>query len=120
MGKNRWTPALSNEWGRLAQGSHTGVESTDTIDFIQYSSVPTDRKVAYASFVCYHRPLKDEEWRIRLVIGGDKLTYDTDSGSPAIDILETKMLLNSIISDAKKYGARFLSMDLKKCSYTHQ
>ena len=47
-----------------------------------------------------------------LVVGGDRLTYDEDSGSPATDLLETKILLNSVISDAKN-GARFLSMDLK-------
>ena len=112
-GKSRWKPALSNEWGRLAQGNYTGVESTDTIEFIQHTCVPTDKKVTYASFVCDHRPLKDEKWRIRLVVGGDKLPYDADSGSPATDLLETKILLNSVISDARKYGARFLSMDLK-------
>ena len=46
------------------------VESTDTIEFINHCKVPTNRKVTYASFVCDHRPLKDEQWRIRLVVGG--------------------------------------------------
>ena len=40
------------------------------------------------------------------------MVYEFDSSSPATDLLETKILFNSIISDAKK-GARFLSMDLK-------
>ena len=35
-----------------------------------------------------------------------------DSGSPATDLVETKLLINSVISDAKK-GAKFLTMDLK-------
>lgn len=81
--------------------------------FINHFKVPTDKKVTYASFVCDHRPLKDETWRIRLVVGGDKLPYNADSGSPATDLLETKILTNSVLSDARKYGAKCLSMDLK-------
>ena len=111
-GPTRWTPALSNEWGRLAQGNDAGVEHTDTIDFIFSHEVPTHKKVTYATFACDHRPLKDEKWRIRIVVGGDKLPYDSDSGSPATNMLETKLLFNSVISDAKE-GARFCSMDLK-------
>ena len=109
---SRWMPALSNEWRRLEQGYYAGVESIDTIDFISNKDVPQGRKVTYASFVCNHRPLKDEKWRIRLVVGGDKLTYDADSGSPATDLLEMRLLLNSVISDSR-VGARFCSMDLK-------
>ena len=69
-------------------------------------------KTTYASFVCDHRPLKTEPWRVRIVVGGDKLTYDEDTGSPAASLLESKLLFNSTISDAKK-GARFMSLDLK-------
>ena len=111
-GATRWNPALSNEWGRLAQGNSTGVKSTDTIDFIDAYEVPQHKKVTYTNFACDHRPLKDEQWRIRCVVGGDKLPYEHDSGSPATDIVETKMLFNSVISDAK-HGARFMSMDLQ-------
>ena len=110
--QTKWLPALSNEWGRLAKGNDKGVAHTDTIRFISFDKVPTNRKVTYASFVCDYRPLKDEKWRIRLVVGGDKLEYELDSGSPATDLTETKLLINSVISNAKE-GARFLSMDLK-------
>ena len=63
--ETKWFPALSNEWGRLAQGNDSGVESTNTIEFISYSEVPADRKVTYVSFVYDRWPLKDEQWRIR-------------------------------------------------------
>ena len=118
-GPTRWLPALSNKWGRLAQSNDLGVESTDTIDFIDFNQIPTNKKVTYASFACDHRPLKDEKWRICIVVGGDKLTYDADSGSPAANMLETKLLFNSVISDASK-GARFCSMDLKDIFYILQ
>ena len=109
---NRWDTALSNELGRLTQGNNTGITSQDAMDFIHYHEVPSTAKVTYASFVCDYRPLKDEPWRVRLVVGGDKLTYQFDTCSPATSLLETKLLLNSIISDAHK-GARFMSLDIK-------
>ena len=38
--------------------------------------------------------------------------YTLDAGSPAANMLETKLLANSTISDTSK-GARFMSSDLK-------
>ena len=60
---NKWILALSNEWGRLAQGNNAGVQSTDTVEFVALSEVPTTAAVTYDSFACDHRPLKTEEWR---------------------------------------------------------
>ena len=65
-----------------------------------------------------YRPLKDEPYRTRMVVGGDKLTYFEDPGSPAAPLVETKLFLNSVISDAH-LGARFLSCDLKDFSCAH-
>ena len=107
-----WTKSLSNEWGRLAQGNHAGVNYTDTIDFIRRNDIPSGRKITYATFVLDYRPLKSEPHRIRITVGGDRLTYPFDTGSPAANLLETKLLLNSTISDAHR-GSRFMSADLK-------
>ena len=107
-----WSIALSNELGRLAQGVEDRVIGTDTIDFIPKNEVPHNKKVTYANFVCDYRPLKSEPYRVRLTVGGDKLDCEYDAGSPAASLLETKLILNSTISDAHK-GARFLSADLK-------
>ena len=110
--KKLWLQSLSNEWGRLAQGNDMGVQFNDVIEFISQQEVPPNRAVTYATYVLDHRPLKSEEWRVRITVGGDKLTYDKDAGSPAANITETKILVNSVISDAKQ-GARFMSADLK-------
>ena len=107
-----WLKALSMEFGRLAQGNKYGVSSTDTFDFIHSIDIPSNEKVTYAQFVCDERPLKPEKYRIRLVVGGDKLDCDIDSGAPSTNFLEFKLLVNSIISEASK-GARFMSIDLK-------
>ena len=63
-------------------------------------------------FVCNYRPLKQEAYCIRITAGGDRLPYKEDAGSPATNLLETKILLNSTISDADK-GTRFVSEDTK-------
>lgn len=47
-----------------------------------------------------------------MVGGGDKFVCDYDTGAPAASMLDTKILCNSIISDAHK-GARFLDADIK-------
>ena len=93
-------------------GNNTKVEAIGSLEFITYEKNPTERKVIYASFISDHRPLKDEKWRIFVVVGGNKLTYVYNFSSPATDLIKTKILLNSIIPDAKS-SARFLSMDLK-------
>ena len=107
-----WEQALTNEWDRLAAGKLQRVKPSNTIQFIPRSEVPPNRKVTYGNFVCEHRPLKTEKYRVRLTVGGDKLDYPDDATSPASTLIETKLLINSTISDSHK-GARFLSTDLK-------
>ena len=87
-----WEKSLSNDWGRLAQGNIHRVRPTDTIDFVHKHKVPTDSKVTYASYVCDYRSLKEEPFRVRITVGGDKLLYDSDAGSPATNLLETKVV----------------------------
>ena len=50
--------------------------------------------------VCDYRPLKEEKYRVRLTIGGDKLEYDNETASPTANLIDTKNLVNSTISDA--------------------
>ena len=107
-----WSKSLSNEWGRLSKGNDHGVKGTETIDFIYKHQVPPENKVTYASYVCDYRPLKEEPYRVRITVGGDKLDYNDDAGSPAANLLETKIIINSTISDARR-GARFMCADIK-------
>jgi hypothetical protein len=106
-----WGSSLNNEFGRLAQGYET-IIGTDTIEFIPKHEVPPDKKVTYGNFICDIRPLKAEEHRVRLTVGGDKLPYEEDAGAPAASLFETKLLINSTISDSHK-GARMMCADLK-------
>ena len=71
-----------------------------------------NRDITYATFVLDYQPLKTEPHRVRITVVSDKLSYNADVGAPAANILETKILINSTISDAKK-GAQFMLVDLK-------
>ena len=107
-----WERALSDKWGRLAQGSKFGVQVTNTIDFITRADITVRRDVTYTSFLCDHRPLKTELWRECIVVDGNKLSYANDTGSPAASPFKTELLLNSTIPDAHK-GTRLMCLDLK-------
>ena len=96
----------------MAQGNTSGVRYTGTIDFAHKHKVLRDRDVTYATFVLDHTPLKPEEYRVMITVDGNSLSYEEDSGSPAANLLEIKVLINSVISDAKS-GAQFMTADIK-------
>ena len=98
--KETWLRSLSNEQGRLAKGNDHGVKGTEMIDFIFQYQVPADKKVTHALHACNYRPLKEEPHRVCITVGRDKLDYNDDVGSLAANLLETKILINSTISDA--------------------
>ena len=109
-----WKRSISNELGRLSDGIPGRVRGTKAIKWIYKKDVPSNKKVTYANMVCDYRPLKEEKYRVRLTIGGDKLEYDQETASPTANLIDTKILLNSTISDASK-GAKFMSVDIKDC-----
>ena len=98
--------------GRLAQGNDNGIKGTNTIQFIFHYEVPKGKKVTHASYIYNYRPLKEEPFCIRITVGSDKLDYTEDARSPATNLFETKILINSIILDAK-HGACFMYAIIK-------
>ena len=58
--------------------------------------------------LCDDRPLKEENSCTQLTTGGDVLEYAETSSSPASSLLETKIIIKSVISDAHK-GSRFMT-----------
>ena len=109
-----WKRSTSNELARLSDGIPGRVRGTRAVKWIYKNEVPQNKKVTYANMVCDYRPLKDEKYRVRLTIGGDKLDYNNETASPAANLLDTKILINSTISDANK-NAKFMTIDIKDC-----
>ena len=64
-------------------------------------------KITYANFVCDIKLSKTETHCVCLTFGGYKLAYDGDPSSPAISLLNLKIHLNSVISNARN-GAHYL------------
>jgi hypothetical protein len=87
-------------------------EGTNTIFFIPKSSIPHDRinDETYTQITVLYRPEKDKPNRTRLVVGGDRINYPGDCGTPTADLLTVKLLLNSIVSTL---NAKFFTMDIK-------
>ena len=68
------------------------------------------KDVTYGQFVCNIRPEKEEQNRTRFVVGGDRINYPGDVGTPTADMLLAKILFNSVISTK---NARFMTGDIK-------
>jgi hypothetical protein len=113
-----WTRSLSNEWGRCMQGvgknrpDSEKIVGNDTMFFIKPCDVPVGRKITYATHVCTMRPGKSEVHRVRMAVGGDRLDAYQDVRSPAVGVTDTKLHINSVISDAAR-GARYCTGDIK-------
>ena len=111
--KEIWSKSSANEFGRLANGLKDGrVKPTNTIRFIRKEDVPADRMkdVTYGSFSCDLKLNKEEVHRTRLMMGGDRINYPDDCGTPTADMTLFKILVNSIISTP---NAKCLTADIK-------
>jgi len=110
--KEVWYHSSANEFGRLAQGVGGRIQGTDTIFFIHKYQVPADRwkDVTYAKFVCELKPNKAEVHRTRLTVGGDKVHYPGDVGTPTADLTLVKMHVNSVITTP---GTRYMTLEVK-------
>jgi hypothetical protein len=106
-----WNTSSANEFGRLAQGIGNRVKGTDTIFFMHKHQVPRERikDVTYVKFVCELKPNKKEIHRTRMAVGGDKINYPDDVGTPTADLLLVKTHANSVISTPK---ARYMTLDI--------
>ena len=76
------------------------------MEFIPKHKILSNKKETYANIVCDIQTKKDEVYRTSLIVGGDNLDYYGDTLLPAPSLIETKLLINSMIYDAKK-GASF-------------
>eukprot|EP00804_Cyclotella_cryptica_P002412 CCRYP_004109-RA/>CCRYP_004109-RA protein AED:0.25 eAED:0.31 QI:0/0/0/1/0.33/0.25/4/0/631 len=86
------------------------VKGTNTIVFIAHNEIPPQRRRHLRTIAANYRPEKDDPYRIRLTVGGNRITYPGDRSTPTADMLTTKTLLNSAISTK---GARFMTIDIK-------
>ena len=107
----QWRHSSANEFGRLAQGIGGRIKGTDTVRFMPRQQVPEERikDVTYRQFICNVRLEKDEVNRTIYFVGGNRINYRGDVGTPTADMLLAKILFNSVISTK---NARFMTGDI--------
>ena len=98
--RSTWTRAYGKELGRLAQGLPGTIAGTNTLVFITKSDIPSEQPsdITYGRIVAHFRPKKEDPYRICLTVGGNRINFPGDCGTPTADMLTTKLLLNSVIS----------------------
>ena len=103
--RERWQRSFGKEIRRLAT-------ETKTIKFQLKTEIPRDRwrDITYARIVCNERPEKQDPDQTRITMGGDRINYPGDCGTPTADLISVKLLLNSIISTQH---AKFMTIDIK-------
>ena len=82
------------------------------MEFIHHHDLLQDHKVTFTNFIMDYLSFKIEPSCVHVVVGGDKMNYEFDVGSPDSSPFETKLIINSVISDARRSN-RFVSLDLK-------
>jgi hypothetical protein len=110
--KELWGKSYTTELGHLAQGIPGVSKGTDTIVFIARDEVPFARlkDVTYGHVCVNYHPKKDDPNCMRLTVGGNKVNFLGDCGTPTVDMVMVKLYLNSVISTK---GARYCTIDLK-------
>jgi hypothetical protein len=102
----------ANEFGRLAQGVGGQIKGTNTTFFVHKHQVPQDRwkDIIYAKFVCQLKSNKADVHRTRLSVGGNKVHYPGNVGTPTADLTLVKMHINSVIST---HGVQYMTLYIK-------
>ncbi len=68
------------------------------------------KDVTYAKFVCELKPNKAKVHRTQLTVGGNKVYYPGDVGTPIADLTLVKMHINSVVSTRE---AQYMTLDVK-------
>jgi hypothetical protein len=110
--KELWGKFYTFELVCLAQGIPGISKDTNTIDFITQDDVPIDqcKDVTYGRVCVNYSPEKANPNCTCLTIGGNRITYPRDWGTPTVDMVTVKIHLNSVVSTK---GARYCTIDLK-------
>ena len=80
------------------------------MEFITPEEMPKGKKATYARICADFRPQKEDPFRVRITVGGDKVQYEGETYTPTADITTAKVLFNSVLSTPM---AKFMNIDIK-------
>jgi hypothetical protein len=109
--KELWGKSYMIKLGCLAQGIPSISNGTNTIVF-RRDNIPINRPkdVTYGRMCVNYCPEKADPNCTCLTVGGNRITYPRDCGTPTVDMVMVKIHLNSVISTK---GARYCTIHLK-------
>jgi hypothetical protein len=86
--KEVWGKLYTTDLGYLAQGIPGVSKGTDTIVFIRRDEVPIDRikDITYGCMCINYRPEKDDPNQTRLTVGGNRVNYPGNCGTPTVNM----------------------------------
>ena len=95
-----YAKSYSQKLGRIAQVIPCVVNGTNTIFSINKNDIPAERwkDATYGRVVVNYRVEEGYPCRTRLTVGGNLIVYPGDCGTPKVDLLTVKLLLNRVIS----------------------
>ena len=81
-----WGKSFGNEIGQLDQDIPVQVDGTNTLFFIDKEKIPRDRRrdVTNGRVACDVCEVKAEKNRTRLTLGGNRINYPGDVGTPTL------------------------------------
>ena len=107
--------SASNDLGHMTSGIRN-IKGNNVLVFIHKKEIPRDKRIIYGNMVYDFRSNKEDKYRTRLTVGGDRLDYEGNQSSPTASLLGSKLLINIVIGEAHR-GAKILFMDLKDHFY---
>ena len=106
-----WREATCREFGQLMQG-WKDVKGTNTLFSIHRYNVPANKAAAHIRMVADFRPQKPDPHRIRITVGGSKISVNYDTGTPTADLSTAKTPINSTLSTHGYWWAGFDLMNM--------
>ena len=115
-----WNESYSNELSRICQGNSTSpnglgkrVKGANTSFLIRFEDIPADRRkeITYTKVVCKFCPEKTDPNRTRITIGGNRICFPGNVGTPTASLELSKLVFNSVLS---RSGTKFASFDISK------
>ena len=111
-----WQMAFGKDVGGMAQGDlKTGQKGTNSVFVMTHKEIEIAKeaghKWTYARIVVDHRPQKEDPNQIRIVVGGNLITYKGSTLTRIADLTTSKLLWNSMLNTE---GAQYMCLDIKK------
>ena len=74
------------------------ITGSNTIYFIHPSQKSANRTATYIRIVASYRLQKEDPYRIRFTVGGNRIEYPGNVSTPTAELATVKLHLNSVIS----------------------